>query len=605
MSLNFEPIADTVGYYSSPYELIIKGSIVAEAKIRKMLTVVNTSVQQQISILRNKKPYSPAHAEQISEQIRELLPKEITKCYAETDEGLSVPPGNYWMCKTLEGTEHLSDIQPVFFGHERYYQTAAVTEMLKYKRAAAMLITGSGKSLIISVLCRSLAAVGHRVIVIVPSKELLYQTFNPIKEHSGLNVSLLGDGKIPKPGCQVLISTAQSALNYVDAYSAVITDECFVADTIVGTKKICDVKVGDWVPSFDPVTFVVTYEMVIATSSKTFEGELIEVKTKSGEKALCTPNHPFLTDKNKFTPAGELKEGDTVYFALNDVLKKTKIKSINSLKVVKPLILYNLQVVKNQTYIANGIAVHNCQYVPAKTYQDICTMAIRAKHFYALSGSPERPDGTTQLLWNFYGKLVYEYSAQQAIRDGYICPIKYVQYFVPVSDLYKIPKMPIKEYIALHSRDPYIEKVYDLVGQSLDKGRKTLVLFKSNECCKKLADKLGVEAANGDYRAPFYAFKRGDTNLLIANISLLGVGIDVPDISAIIYCAGSQSEISVVQAFGRAVRIKPGKKDAVIADVIPYDLIHQTTRDKWKNKGNFRKYIASRYKEISTPTEQL
>jgi superfamily II DNA or RNA helicase len=209
---------------------------------------------------------------------------------------------------------------------------------------------------------------------------------------------------------------------------------------------------------------------------------------------------------------------------------------------------------------------------------------------YALTASPFRADKMDDLIWAFCGPVVYRYPPSQGIRDGYITPMDYHQVVVPIRGANIRPNMNhVKEYIELHSHPDYVRAVADMCRKSLTKGKKTLVLYKSIECCKALANELGVEAAHGEWRKPFYDFRKGETDICIANINLLGEGIDVPSISTLIYCAGTASPVSAIQAFGRALRKSDGKTKAVVVDVIP-DL------HKWKEFGRIRKAIAEEYK---------
>lgn len=454
----FDPIQGTRGRFVSPYEIIVTGTVAGLTSLREKLSLHNKAVQQQIRRLQLTKPRSTKHLHSIQSQLAELKSQEYVNCWADTPDGVSIPPGCYFMLETVENPEVIlapqMDIK--WLGIERPYQTKAINALLRYRRASVQLATGTGKSKLIQVLTRTFTSVGKRVVVIVPSTELLKQTFYPLQKDGSFSVSMLGDGNQPKLGVQAVVSTMQSVLSIADQFDVIITDEL--------------------------------------------------------QHAACN----FL--------------------------------------------------------------------------QNTFASAINAEYVYGLSASPWRADGMTQLIWNFSGALVYKYNGAQAIKDGYLSPLIYVQKAIPVTSTPKPSMLPIKKYIYLHSSDAYINSVEKHTRDALDKGRKVLVLFRSIQCCKKLGARLGVSSADGEHRAPFYAFKKGETNLCIANISLLGEGIDVPDISAIIYCAGSTSEVSVVQAFGRGTRTAPGKNNCVILDLYP-------ALSDWGQKTNIRKKYFQRHFE--------
>jgi superfamily II DNA or RNA helicase len=66
------------------------------------------------------------------------------------------------------------------------------------------------------------------------------------------------------------------------------------------------------------------------------------------------------------------------------------------------------------------------------------------------------------------------------------------------------------------------------------------------------------------------------------------VGIDIPTISALLICSESGSEITVIQMIGRALRMAPGKKNAVICDMI-------VNKPRWEATARKRAMIAKRY----------
>jgi superfamily II DNA or RNA helicase len=63
-------------------------------------------------------------------------------------------------------------------------------------------------------------------------------------------------------------------------------------------------------------------------------------------------------------------------------------------------------------------------------------------------------------------------------------------------------------------------------------------------------------------------FKKGKLPVLIS--TLMGEGVDIPNLSHIINCRGEESAISVIQLLGRAMRTdpnNPNKKRAICVDI--------------------------------------
>lgn len=230
--------------YTSNIELTATGNPGVLEIVKNMLTITNVSIKKQIADLRKIVPNSTKHGFIINQKIQELAPKEITQMWAENEDGsLSIPPG-YWFLGDMKSPKHENRTIPALLGDERYYQKEIVEEMLKYKRSCVTAATGVGKSLIIRDLVLSYAKAGKRILICVPSIELLDQTADAVNR--GLDsqnlpkCSKMGNGKKPKDGSMVVMSTIQSAINIVDRFDVIIFDELHV----VGAESYQAVAAG-------------------------------------------------------------------------------------------------------------------------------------------------------------------------------------------------------------------------------------------------------------------------------------------------------------------------------------------------------------------------
>ena len=154
-----------------------------------------------------------------------------------------------------------------------------------------------------------------------------------------------------------------------------VTDDCCLScsycisgDTqimMVGgkTKPIRDVVVGDAVLAFDEKdSFFKRRKVRTAMVRNTFhrKASVLKVVVGDGSELFITPNHKVLTGKNKWQEVGDLKAGDTMYLVRDGGLKETKI--VSTKPVPGEIDVYNIETTTG-TYIANGIAVHNCYQI--------------------------------------------------------------------------------------------------------------------------------------------------------------------------------------------------------------------------------------------------
>lgn len=128
---------------------------------------------------------------------------------------------------------------------------------------------------------------------------------------------------------------------------------CFAEDTQIrmadgSTRQISDIKIGDAVmqpKDGRPVR--------VRNIWKGTEKELVVIRTKEGESARMTREHP-LCQENGFIRAGEIKPGDTVY---GEAGRKLTVASVETVPYEGHV--YNLDLERSEgdgTLLANGIA---------------------------------------------------------------------------------------------------------------------------------------------------------------------------------------------------------------------------------------------------------
>lgn len=132
-------------------------------------------------------------------------------------------------------------------------------------------------------------------------------------------------------------------------------------DCIDGIKQIKDVQVGDQV-----LTHNHRYMPVVETYVHT-DKEVVQVNIIGEQPLICTPNHPIYGCKKnpdgsygelEFIPAGLLTSEHRVASFWNDKIAYKAIESVVPLD--KKETVYNLSVLEDNTYVANGIICHNC-----------------------------------------------------------------------------------------------------------------------------------------------------------------------------------------------------------------------------------------------------
>jgi superfamily II DNA or RNA helicase len=223
----FEPICGLIGEYKNN-EITLSGTPDVLATVRKLLTIENKGVISKIKLLKRQKPYNEKHAIKIKLELAQLELETKVEYYGENEDGtLSVPPGFWWLVPNMEGhkeKEKELNLSPVGPKVPRDYQAEAVKTALRYKRGCIVLPTGTGKSMCISLLSRALIERGLRVLIVVPTIELISQMLKDIRQIAPKSCGIGGKHKF-KEGVDIAIATVNSGRNYSDIFDAIIIDE--------------------------------------------------------------------------------------------------------------------------------------------------------------------------------------------------------------------------------------------------------------------------------------------------------------------------------------------------------------------------------------------
>lgn len=199
-----------------------------------------------------------------------------------------------------------------------------------------------------------------------------------------------------------------------------------------------------------------------------------------------------------------------------------------------------------------------------------------------VTATPDR--GDMRNLGEVFQSLAYEYSLPQAIREGYLCPIKALT--VPLTlDLSGVG-MQAGDFKASDigtALDPYLYQIADEMAKYC-KDRKTVVFLPLVKTSQKFRDILidrGFRAAevNGessDRAEVLAAFDRGDTNVL-CNSMLLTEGWDCPSVDCVIVLRPTKVRSLYSQMIGRGTRLSPetGKDHLLLLDFLWHTERHE------------------------------
>lgn len=218
------------------------------------------------------------------------------------------------------------------------------------------------------------------------------------------------------------------------------------------------------------------------------------------------------------------------------------------------------------------IIIDEAHHVMSDGYQKIMSHFPNAK-VCGVTATADR--GDKKDLGKYFDSLAYEYTLPQAIRDGYLCPIKAltIPLNIDISEV-KISQGDYQLGDLGHALDPYLEQIADEMAVTC-KDRKTVVFLPLIETSKKFKDLLlergmtagEVNGMSDDREQILKDFDEGKYQVL-CNSMLLTEGWDCPSVDCIVVLRPTKVRSLYSQMIGRGTRLYPGKKDLLILDFL-------------------------------------
>lgn len=197
-----------------------------------------------------------------------------------------------------------------------------------------------------------------------------------------------------------------------------------------------------------------------------------------------------------------------------------------------------------------------------------------------VTATPDR--GDMRNLGSYFESLAYEYSLPEAIKSGYLSPIKALT--IPL----KLDLSNVKQQAGDFSTkdlgtalDPYLEQIAEEMKKQCF-NRKTVVflpLVKTSQKFRDILNQHGFKAAevNGesaDREQVLKDYEEGKYNVL-CNSMLLTEGWDCPSVDCVIVLRPTKVRALYSQMVGRGTRLAPGKKELLLLDFLWHTERHE------------------------------
>lgn len=219
-----------------------------------------------------------------------------------------------------------------------------------------------------------------------------------------------------------------------------------------------------------------------------------------------------------------------------------------------------------------------------------------------LEGNYSRLNMLTKDEHNFFKKIVHVTQIQELTSQGFWCPLKYERWSFDESALMlnstgaEYTNESIKESIV---RNGLNNSIYKRLLQLMNERKAILVCMDSIESCNRISEFMNARmgAITGvvtslttkKKREQIISdFKEGKLKVVF-NYSTLATGFDFPELDCVMFGRPTFSYSTYYQILGRAVRIHPDKKEALIVDCCDnmrrFGRIEDLTIEQFPSKG--------------------
>jgi superfamily II DNA or RNA helicase len=171
------------------------------------------------------------------------------------------------------------------------------------RKALVVCATGTGKRL----MAVEYAQYFKKVLFVAHREELIQQAYDDFEKEYPLSVGMI-KGPKHELNMHITIGSIQTIwrrLNDIprSLFDLIIVDECFPAGTRVDEINIEDIKVGDYVSSYNHKFNIIEKKKVLKIYKNKVHDHLVSIKLINGKGITCTLNHPIYTIEFGYVPA--------------------------------------------------------------------------------------------------------------------------------------------------------------------------------------------------------------------------------------------------------------------------------------------------------------
>ena len=224
------------------------------------------------------------------------------------------------------------------------------------------------------------------------------------------------------------------------------------------------------------------------------------------------------------------------------------------------------------------VVVDEAHHASARSYRRILEYLSPSPLILGVTATPARADG--KQLGDVWQEIVYQRGIAEMIRAGYLADIRGVRVGLEQVKLDEVEQSggdfdadALGKVLEQASAPLHVLTAYRQHGT----GRKAIVFVPTVALAHRMATvfrEAGIRAEALDGKTPWEQRRAilarlhtGETRV-VANVAVLGEGVDVPSVDAVILATPTRSQVKYTQCLGRGLRTFPGKEDCLVIDVV-------------------------------------
>ena len=293
---------------------------------------------------------------------------------------------------------------------------------------------------------------------------------------------------------------------------------------------------------------------------------------------------------------------NNIYVLSSESLSPSKIRKMKK----KPIRLVNIQALaalnkkEELTDILEDIEAlffDEIHHAASASYTNLLEHIDHIYHRYGGTGTFVRPDGRTLDMWGVLSTVLYTYSPERGIAEGYLTPIEVFEHELPGVAKKNYQKEFELNYGGEFKKDKndnvilvkrnkiFLNKIHEIISKIEKPEAQILILVsrkeKTGEVIRDFLKEQGVKCSyiSGDDEKDIVNQALKDFNAkkirILIGSKVIGEGVDVRSTDALILATGGKSDIAVNQAVGRLIRLYAGKKIGHLHDFHFKDTCYQ------------------------------